>query len=37
VRTSPTLGKMLLMSVETTFTNQEGTVVAVQRGQSIFY
>ena len=37
VRTSPTLGKMLIMSIETTFTNQEGTIVAVQRGQSIFY
>jgi hypothetical protein len=37
VRTSPTLGKMLLMSIETTFTNQGGKIVAVQRGQSIFY
>ncbi len=37
VRTSPTLGKMLLMSTETTYTNQDGKTVAVQRGQSIFY
>lgn len=37
VRTSPTLGTMLLMTLETTFTNQDGHTVAVQRGQSIFY
>ncbi|MGH7785588.1 MAG: MaoC family dehydratase N-terminal domain-containing protein [Candidatus Binatia bacterium] len=37
VRTSPSLGKMLLMTTETTFTNQHGERVAVQRGQAIFY
>jgi acyl dehydratase len=37
VRTSPSLGKMLLMTTETTYTNQDGAVVAVQRGQAIFY
>lgn len=37
VRTSPTLGKMLLMTTESTYTNQDGTLVATQRGQAIFY
>jgi hypothetical protein len=37
VRVSPTLGKMLLMTTETTYTNQLGQRVAVQRGQAIFY
>jgi len=37
VRTSPTLGKMLIMTTETTYTNQDGKTVAVQRGQAIFY
>lgn len=37
VRTSPTLGKMLLMTTESTYTNQHGAVVARQRGQAIFY
>lgn len=37
VRSSPSLGKMLLMTTETTFTNQDGKKVAVQRGQAIFY
>ena len=37
VRTSPNLGKMLIMTTESTYTNQEGKKVAVQRGQAIFY
>jgi hypothetical protein len=37
VRTSPTLGKMLIMTSESTYTNQDGNKVAVQRGQAIFY
>lgn len=37
VRTSPTLGKMLIMTSESTYTNQDGKKVAVQRGQAIFY
>jgi hypothetical protein len=37
VRTSPNLGKMLIMTSESTFTNQDGKTVAVQRGQAIFY
>ena len=37
VRSSPSLGKMLIMSSESTFTNQNGQKVAVQRGQAIFY
>ncbi len=37
VRTSPTLGRMLLMTTESTYTNQNGEVVARQRGQAIFY
>lgn len=37
VRVSPTLGKMLLMTSETVYTNQLGEKVAVQRGQAIFY
>lgn len=37
VRSSPSLGKMLLMTTESTFTNQDGRKVAVQRGQAIFY
>ncbi len=37
-RKTPTLGTMLLVSNETTYTNQEtGKVVAIQRGQAIFY
>ena len=34
---SKSLGTMLIMSNETTFTNQDGKVVAKQRGQAIFY
>ncbi len=37
VRMSPSLGKMLLMTTESTYTNQHGTLVATQRGQAIFY
>jgi hypothetical protein len=38
VRESKTLGKMLLMTSETTYTNQQsGKQVAVQRRQSIFH
>jgi hypothetical protein len=37
VRTSPTLGKMLIVTSETTFTNQDGVIAAVQRGQAIYY
>ena len=37
VRSSPSLGKMLIMTSESTFTNQNGQKVAVQRGQAIFY
>ena len=37
VRTSPSLGKMLIMTSESTYTNQDGNTVAVQRGQAIFY
>jgi acyl dehydratase len=37
VRSTPTLGKMLIMTTESTFTNQDGTKVAVQRGQALFY
>ena len=37
VRSSPTLGKMLIVTTESTFTNQEGRVAAVQKGQAIYY
>jgi len=37
VRSSPSLGKMLIMTSESTYTNQDGQKVAVQRGQAIFY
>ena len=38
VRESKALGKMLIVTNETTYTNQAtGQVVAVQRGQAIFY
>lgn len=37
VRQSRSLGKMLITTTETTFTNQDGKVVAIQRGQAIFY
>jgi hypothetical protein len=37
VKESKSLGKMLIISTETTFTNQDNTVVAIQRGQIIFY
>jgi acyl dehydratase len=37
-RASKALGTMLLTTIETTFTNAaSGTVVAVQRGQAIYY
>jgi len=37
VRESRSLGKMLISTQETRYTNQEGKVVAIQRGQAIFY
>ena len=37
VRESKALGKMLLMTTETVYTNQLGQRVAAQRGQAIFY
>jgi hypothetical protein len=38
VRESKALGKMLITTMETTFTNQaSGKVVAKQRAQAIFY
>ena len=37
VKESKSLGKMLVTTQETTYTNQDGKRVAVQRGQSIFY
>jgi hypothetical protein len=37
VRESRSLGRMLIMTTETTYTNQNGKVVAIQRGQAIFY
>ena len=37
VRESRSLGKMLISTTETTYTNQDGKVVAIQRGQAIFY
>jgi hypothetical protein len=37
VRESRSLGKMLISTTETTYTDQDGKVVAIQRGQAIFY
>ena len=37
VRESKALGKMLITTQRTTFTNQHGKVVAVQTGQAIYY
>jgi acyl dehydratase len=37
VRDSRTLGKMLVVTSETTYTNQHGALVAKQRSQAIFY
>lgn len=38
VRTSGSLGQMLIVTSETTFKNREtGRVAAIQRGQAIFY
>ncbi len=37
VRESGSLGKMLITTNETTYTNQDGELVARQRGQAIFY
>jgi acyl dehydratase len=37
VRESRSLGKMLITTNETTYSNQDGRVVAIQRGQAIFY
>jgi MaoC dehydratase-like protein len=37
VRESKALGKMLITTQRTTYTNQDGKVVAVQTGQAIYY
>jgi len=37
LRESKTTGVMLIVTNETLFTNQEGVVVAKQRGQGLFY
>ncbi len=37
VRESKSIGKMLLTTQETSYTNQLGKLVAVQRSQAIFY
>ena len=37
VRESKTLGKMLLMTTETSYTDQDGKLAAVQRSQVIYY
>jgi acyl dehydratase len=37
VKESKSLGKMLLTTRETTYTNQDGELVAIQRSQAIFY
>ena len=37
IRESPKLGKMLIVTSETTFTNQDGKRAAAQRSQVIFY
>jgi hypothetical protein len=37
VRESPRLGKMLIVTSETSFTNHDGKLAAVQRSQVIFY
>jgi acyl dehydratase len=37
IRESRSLGKMLIVTNETTYANQQGKVVAKQRGQAIFY
>jgi acyl dehydratase len=37
VKESKALGKMLVTTQETTYTNQDGELVAVQRSQAIFY
>ncbi len=37
VRESKSLGKMLIVTNETTYTNQDDRVAAIQRSQAIFY
>ena len=37
IRESKTTGQMLIVTSESTYTNQEGQVVAKQRGQGLFY
>jgi acyl dehydratase len=37
VRHSRSLGKMLIVTSETTFTNQDGKLAARQKGQAIYY
>jgi acyl dehydratase len=37
IRESKTTGQMLIVTNETTYVNQDGTVVAKQRGQGLFY
>ena len=37
LRESKTTGKMLIVTTETSFTNQDGVLAAKQRGQALFY
>jgi acyl dehydratase len=37
IRESKTTGQMLIVTSESTYTNQDGKVVAKQRGQGLFY
>ena len=37
IRESKTTGQMLIVTSESTFTNQNGKIVAKQRGQGLFY
>jgi acyl dehydratase len=37
IRESKTTGQMLIVTSESTFTNQDGKIVAKQRGQGLFY
>ena len=37
IRESKTTGQMLIVTTESTYTNQDGEIVAKQRGQGLFY
>jgi len=37
IRESRSIGQMLIVTNESTYTNQDGVVVAKQRGQALFY